>query len=129
MTQRLPELVDYQVYVDTRDGKLYIGTLRSIDENVNIILEAVIQRLIVKNKFADIPVGSLFLRGDSICTISYVSSQTDITKKMERVELGDLIEDYTAERTREKQNEIRLAEHLAEKGLIYEGQIDPQWSI
>lgn len=96
--------------VNTRDNKIYIGWMRSFDVYTNIVLEGsmsyyilfnnyffdvvAMERIIVKDKYADIPVGLIVLRGDAISTVSSKQSDEEIGKVLHKVPLEEIIEEY-----------------------------------
>ena len=49
-----------------RDGRKIIGTMRSFDQFSNIVLEQAFERVIVGNKFGDVPLGLYVIRGENI---------------------------------------------------------------
>ena len=62
----LIEDLDTRVMVVLRDGRHLIGTLRSLDQFSNLVLEETVERHIVGNKFSDIYLGLYVVRGESL---------------------------------------------------------------
>ncbi|KAA6390417.1 MAG: hypothetical protein EZS28_014055 [Streblomastix strix] len=121
--------LDKRVVTHTRDNKIYIGWLRSFDAFTNLVLEGAVERLIVKNKYAEIPLGLLFIRGETISTISQLPPGAEALGNLQKAALEDIILDYKEEQERARRDEFSLREHLADKGLTYEGQLDESWSL
>jgi U6 snRNA-associated Sm-like protein LSm1 len=62
----LIEQLDTRVLVILRDGRHILGTLRSLDQFSNLVLEDVYERHISGSKYADIYLGLYIVRGDSL---------------------------------------------------------------
>ncbi len=58
---------DKRVIVELKNGKQYIGKLRSFDIHINVVLEDVEERI---NGELTRKLGNVFIRGDMITTIS-----------------------------------------------------------
>ena len=70
----LIEQLDTRVLVILRDGRHLVGTLRSLDQFSNLVLEDSFERHIVENKYADIYLGLYILRGESIVMVAEIVS-------------------------------------------------------
>ena len=134
--------------------------MRSFDGYTNVLLEGgmfrllllsqrfnsiAVERIVVKDKYSDIPVGLILLRGDVISTISSRPKDPHIRKGLQQVPLEEIIQEYTVffcflinqfililfikdEREKERKHQAALRAHLAEKHLLYEGQFDESWA-
>ena len=49
----------------------------------------------MKDKYAVIPVGLIILRGEAISTISPKPQEEEFTKNLKKVELDEIIDEYT----------------------------------
>ena len=49
-----------------RDGRTLIGTLRSVDQFANLVLQDCIERIHVGKQFGDIPRGIFVVRGENV---------------------------------------------------------------
>ncbi|KAH7820803.1 putative U6 snRNA-associated Sm-like protein LSm1 [Monocercomonoides exilis] len=121
--------VDTYVIVHTRDNKVILGWMRTFDAFTNVVLEGAVERIMVDDKYADIELGTLILRGETISTLCQMPLTDPIAKKCKKVELVDIIEQYTEEQEKIKKAEIALRDHLAERGLLFEGQFDESWAV
>lgn len=69
---QLEEELDFRLLVRLKDGRVYIGVLRSFDQYGNLLLDSVYQRLIAYSPswqrvcYADMYLGSFIIRGDNI---------------------------------------------------------------
>ena len=68
----LIEQLDTRVLVILRDGRHILGTLRSLDQFSNLVLEDVCERHIAGDKYADIYLGLYIVRGDSLVLLGEV---------------------------------------------------------
>ena len=62
----LIEELDKRLLVVLRDGRHYIGILRSFDQFSNIVLEECVERVVVDNCYADVPLGTYVVRGENV---------------------------------------------------------------
>jgi small nuclear ribonucleoprotein (snRNP)-like protein len=70
----LIEQLDTRVLVILRDGRHLVGTLRSLDQFSNLVLEDSFERHIVENKYADIYLGLYIVRGESVVMVAEIVS-------------------------------------------------------
>lgn len=67
MSDTLADELDQRVLVYLRDGRTFIGLLRSYDQFANLLLESAVERVVVNNEaFADVPCGLRVLRGENV---------------------------------------------------------------
>lgn len=62
----LEEELNEQLLVVLRDGKKYIGFLRTFDQFGNLVLENTVRRLIVGKDYCDLYLGCLLIRGENV---------------------------------------------------------------
>ena len=62
----LVEDLDKRLMVILRDGRKYVGILRSFDQFSNIVLSDAVERIIVDRQFGDIPLGLYIVRGENV---------------------------------------------------------------
>jgi len=74
-----------------RDGRHLVGTLRSIDNFSNFVLEDTIQRIIVGGKYGDIPLGLYVLRGDSVVLLGEVDEESEARCPLEKVSQEEIL--------------------------------------
>jgi hypothetical protein len=96
------------------------------------------ERIVVKNRYAEIPVGTMIVRGESICTLCDMPPAESLGSQLTKVELEDIIEEYRvwlsssfwrsfsvnlllqAEQEKLKKDKQALIAHLTSKGLRYD---------
>jgi len=49
-----------------RDGRTLIGYLRTVDQFANLVMHRTIERIHVKNKYGDIDIGLILIRGENV---------------------------------------------------------------
>ena len=62
----LGTFIDEELLLILRDSRILCGTFRSYDQFGNILLEGTRERHIVDGSYADIPLGTMIIRGDNV---------------------------------------------------------------
>jgi len=86
----LLEQLDKPVMIILRDGRHLVGTLRSFDQFLNLIVEDTCERVLLKGKYCDVPLGLYIVRGDTLVLVG------EIEKDLEELESVPP-EEYSAE--------------------------------
>jgi U6 snRNA-associated Sm-like protein LSm1 len=73
----LIEELDKRLLVVLRDGRHYIGILRSFDQFSNIVLEECVERVVVDNCYADVPLGTYVVRGENVVLLGNLGDDDD----------------------------------------------------
>ncbi|KAJ1437477.1 LSM1 protein, partial [Ochromonadaceae sp. CCMP2298] len=90
----LVEQIDTKILIVLRDGRNLIGTLRSFDQYVNLILEDTFERVVFQGKYCDIPLGLFLVRGDNLVLLGELDEELEQSQVLQRVspaELTDLL--------------------------------------
>ncbi|MCJ1372875.1 SM-like, degradation of cytoplasmic mRNAs and positively regulates transcription initiation [Loxospora ochrophaea] len=74
---QLLDLTDKKLMVVLRDGRKLIGVLRSWDQFANLVLQDSIERLFVKDLYADIPRGIFIVRGENVLLLGEIDLDKD----------------------------------------------------
>lgn len=75
ITEHAASDLDKRVLVCLRDGRLFLGTMRSFDQFSNIALEDTVERIVVRNEaFADVPCGLRIFRGENVVLFGRVDA-------------------------------------------------------
>jgi len=93
--------IDKRILIILRDGRHLVGTLRSFDHFMNLILENTCERVIMKGKYADVELGLYIVRGDTIVLLGHVDDEKDKASSMVKVDAADIDEDEIGEGTLE----------------------------
>lgn len=88
----LLEQLDSKLMLILRDGRHLIGILRSFDHFLNMTLESTAERVILKGKYCDIPLGLYIVRGDNIVLLGEVDDDNDNQSKLVRISVEELVE-------------------------------------
>ena len=86
----LIEQLDTKVLVILRDGRHLLGTLRSLDQFSNLVLEDTYERHICGNKYADIYLGLYIVRGDSLVLLGEAGEDDAAMTEVEMSEIQEL---------------------------------------
>ena len=85
----LIEQLDTRVLVILRDGRHLLGTLRSLDQFSNLVLEDTYERHIAGTKYADIYLGLYIVRGDSLVLLGQVADD-ESNEMLTQVEMSEI---------------------------------------
>mmetsp|Transcript_4500 Transcript_4500/g.6301 ORF Transcript_4500/g.6301 Transcript_4500/m.6301 type:complete len:97 (-) Transcript_4500:177-467(-) len=78
MAELLGEMVNQQITVVTRDGRVFVGLLRGFDQTTNIILSDCQERVFDTDKGVEqVVLGLYVIRGDSIVVAGEVDEEID----------------------------------------------------
>jgi U6 snRNA-associated Sm-like protein LSm1 len=86
----LLEELDKRIMIILLDGQHIIGTLRSFDHFTNMILENACERVIMGNKYADVPLGLYIVRGDNVMMLGTVDEAKEEESIMEKVDPSEI---------------------------------------
>jgi U6 snRNA-associated Sm-like protein LSm1 len=96
----LLEQLDKPVMIILRDGRHLVGTLRSFDQFLNLIVEDTCERVLLKGKYCDVPLGLYIVRGDTIVLVG------EIERGLE--ELESVPPEQITEELSEQAGELRI---------------------
>mmetsp|Transcript_16742 Transcript_16742/g.25142 ORF Transcript_16742/g.25142 Transcript_16742/m.25142 type:complete len:118 (+) Transcript_16742:122-475(+) len=89
----LLDQLDQRVLIILRDGRHIVGTLRSFDQFLNLVLEDTSERILLPGKYCDIPLGVYIVRGDNIVLVGDLDSVREANDmKLEKIQPEDLAE-------------------------------------
>jgi len=71
-TASLAEELDAKMLVQLRDGRKIIGIMRSFDQFANVVLEEAFERIIVGQRYADVPLGLYVIRGENVVLLGKI---------------------------------------------------------
>jgi len=73
MTAYIETLVDQVINVLTNDGRCYVGTLKSFDQAMNMMLKDCMEKVYSMEKGVEfIKLGAYFVRGDNVAIVSEI---------------------------------------------------------
>ncbi|GFS40424.1 u6 snRNA-associated Sm-like protein LSm1 [Nephila pilipes] len=58
--------IDKRLFVWLRDGRIFVGKLRSVDQFANLVLYQSFERVYNNKEYGDIPQGVLMIRGENV---------------------------------------------------------------
>ncbi|EKX50868.1 hypothetical protein GUITHDRAFT_157257 [Guillardia theta CCMP2712] len=78
MAKKLSSLIDSPVSIITNDGRNIIGTLKGLDQKLNVILEECYERVFSKEAGVEqVTLGLYIVRGDNIAIVGEVDEHKD----------------------------------------------------
>jgi len=80
-TISLLDELDKKILVVLRDGKKFIGVLRSFDQFANIVLENTVERIYLGNSFGERKIGVFLIRGENVMLLGNINDEKE--EKME----------------------------------------------
>lgn len=126
-TVSLVEHLDKKLMVILRDGRKFVGILRSFDQFANIVLQRTVERIWVGNKFSEKPLGVFLIRGENVVLVGEVDEDKEDqlvsgTQRWSHVDLKTIQElDKQDREVRVEQLKIRR-KLLLSRGLTSIGQ-------
>ncbi|KAI9805451.1 MAG: hypothetical protein M1825_000702 [Sarcosagium campestre] len=69
---QLLDLTDKKLVVVLRDGRKLIGVLRSWDQFANLVLQDTVERIFVRDVYADIAKGIFMVRGENVLLLGEI---------------------------------------------------------
>lgn len=83
----LYEQLDKMVLVCLRDGRNFLGWLRSFDQYANLTLDNTVERLTIDNMYADVGIGIFVIRGENVMMLGEVDTnkESEISSNMKLV--------------------------------------------
>jgi U6 snRNA-associated Sm-like protein LSm1 len=102
----LAEELDKKLLVQLRDGRKLLGVLRSFDQFANLVLEHSIERIIVGEQYADIPLGLQLIRGENVVLLGEVDQDADAPAGLTRVPEHDIKQ---AQRAEKEQKQLKAS--------------------
>ncbi|EFA84821.1 LSM domain-containing protein [Heterostelium album PN500] len=110
--------VDKKLIVVLRDGKKFIGVMRTFDQFANIILQDTIERIYVGDKYSDKHLGVFFIRGDTVVILGEIDPDKEVKeKKLTKVSWEEINLAQQAEREKLQQMEQTKRRIMTESGL------------
>ncbi|KAI9205396.1 uncharacterized protein BJ171DRAFT_598506 [Polychytrium aggregatum] len=90
MSAILAEWVDQRVEIITHDGRVYLGTLKGLDQSTNVILTNTILRSFTREGTEDSPIGLFLVRGDNIALVGQIDEEDDQSIQWDQVRVDPL---------------------------------------
>ncbi|KAI5780326.1 small nuclear ribonucleoprotein [Peziza echinospora] len=115
-SSQLLDLTDKKLLVALRDGRKFIGVLRTWDQYANLVLQSTVERIIVDDIYCDIPRGVFIVRGENVLLLGEIDldKEDQITQQLAPVE-------QVYNRQHEIQRERKRKEKISRRRLLQEG--------
>ncbi|CAL1274442.1 unnamed protein product [Larinioides sclopetarius] len=106
--------IDKKLYVWLRDGHMFVGRLRSVDQFANLVMYEAFERIHNGGEFGDLPQGVLMIRGENVALLGEMGDG-----KGWRYGANELLADQEArENAKKKINKLKTLAYW-KRGLIY----------
>lgn len=122
-TASLVEEIDKKQLVMLRDGRILIGTLRSVDQFANLVLQDTVERITVDNEFCDLPRGIYLIRGENVALMGDVDQEMEgVINNQECRYLTKMPEKYMQQKSLDKdqqntEEQDKKLKMLRERGM------------
>lgn len=83
-TTSLVQVLDRNVLVVLRDGKKYVGILRSYDQYGTIVLHDTSERIYIQDKYGEQHCGVYLIRGENIMLLCEIDQEKDSSLPLEK---------------------------------------------
>jgi len=97
----LVEELDKKQLILLRDGRKYIGFLRSFDQFANLVLEDAYERIIVGEQYGDIPLGLYIIRGENVVLLGQIDPEKEVPPGLTKVTPSEIKLAQKAEKAEE----------------------------
>mmetsp|Transcript_43356 Transcript_43356/g.72271 ORF Transcript_43356/g.72271 Transcript_43356/m.72271 type:complete len:124 (-) Transcript_43356:696-1067(-) len=97
----LVEELDKKQLILLRDGRKYIGFLRSFDQFANLVLEDAYERIIVGEQYGDIPLGLYIIRGENVVLLGQIDPEKEVPAGLTKVTPSEIKLAQKAEKAEE----------------------------
>ena len=98
----LVEELDKLLMVQLRDGRKFVGVLRSFDQFANLVLEKAVERIIVGSQYAEIPMGLYVIRGENVVLLGEIDESKDPPAALHKVTETEIKQAQRAEAEAER---------------------------
>ncbi|XP_074593398.1 U6 snRNA-associated Sm-like protein LSm1 [Brevipalpus obovatus] len=99
--------VDKKMMVLLRDGRTLIGFLRSVDQFANLVMHRTIERIHVKDKYGDIDIGLILIRGENVVLCGEIDVEKEIHSPLTKVAAEEILDLQQSEITA-KQERLKM---------------------
>jgi len=118
-TASLLEELDKKLMVLLRDGRTLIGTLRSVDQFANLVLQHCIERIHVGDVYGDIPRGVFVVRGENVVLLGEIEEKEEVKNKLKEVSLEQILEKQAVQQAEKEEADKIRAKAFRERGLTF----------
>ncbi|KYQ99800.1 LSM domain-containing protein [Tieghemostelium lacteum] len=117
----LGDEVDKKLIVVLRDGRKYIGIMRTYDQFANIILQDTIERAYCGEYYSDKSLGVFFIRGDNVVILGEIDTEKEsLEKKLIKVSWDEIQRMLQIEKQKREEEEQLKKRVMAESGLTFD---------
>ncbi|KAF2074501.1 hypothetical protein CYY_004206 [Polysphondylium violaceum] len=114
----LGDEVDKKLIVVLRDGKKFIGTMRTFDQFANIVLQDTIERVYVGDCYSDKSLGVFFIRGDNVVILGEIDPDKEVQeKRLQKVSWDEIQKLYELEKQKKEEEEQLKRKIMTDSGL------------
>ncbi|XP_015794394.1 U6 snRNA-associated Sm-like protein LSm1 [Tetranychus urticae] len=115
----LRDFIGKTISILCRDGRIVLGHLRTIDNYVNLVITQTKERIYVENKYSDIQIGTIILRGENVIVCGLVEPSQERHCEFEEVPIDQLYDSGVPENV--NLGKIAIARKRAKEGFAVSG--------
>ncbi|XP_055337012.1 U6 snRNA-associated Sm-like protein LSm1 [Paramacrobiotus metropolitanus] len=109
--------LDKKLLVWLRDGRTFLGCLKSVDQFGNLVLSDTIERIYVGLEYGDIQRGIFILRGENVILVGEWDAERERAAGTRCCEIGYILAKQAAEEEQRHQQRAALKKALRQRGL------------
>ncbi|EAL67532.1 hypothetical protein ACTFIW_006806 [Dictyostelium discoideum] len=118
MSSGLGDEVDKKLIVVLRDGRKFIGIMRTFDQFANIVLQDTIERIYVGDCYSDKNLGLFFIRGDNVVILGEIDPDKEVQeKKLKKISWDEITKAAALEKIKKEEEEQLKRRIMTESGL------------
>mmetsp|Transcript_4619 Transcript_4619/g.17437 ORF Transcript_4619/g.17437 Transcript_4619/m.17437 type:complete len:173 (-) Transcript_4619:109-627(-) len=116
-TSSLHEMLDHRILILLRDQRTLIADLKSYDQFSNLVLENCLERICIKKKYGDLPLGTQLIRGENIHMLGTFQEEKMVNQEFTEVSLEEILMLQKEERLRKEKEEREMRQKGLRLGL------------
>ena len=113
--------VDKKLMVFLRDGRKFIGILRSFDQFANLVLQDTVERIYVDQSYGDIERGVFLIRGENVVLLGEIDLDIEDDINLRQISPDMAIAASKRQLLNRKSLETHKNEILFRRGFSHEG--------
>ncbi|XP_035233460.1 U6 snRNA-associated Sm-like protein LSm1 [Stegodyphus dumicola] len=115
----LLEHLDKQILVWLRDGRMFLGYLRSVDQFANLVMHNATERIHVGADYGDIPQGVLMVRGENVVLLGEIGDSNSSENRLPAENI--LVVQAAHNKIKETTEKLKMLAYWR-RGLVYSGE-------
>jgi len=109
--------LDKTLLVWLRDGRTFLGVLKSVDQFGNLVLSETVERIYVGNEYGDIERGIFILRGENVILVGEWDFERERQTSTVKCDIAYILQKQAQEEEAKQAQRRALRKALRDRGL------------